>query len=396
MGKRVTIASCVLNQWTMDFDGNLKRILESIEVARRRGATYRLGPELEVTGYGCSDHFHESDTMLHSWQVLKYILSSPVARDIICDIGMPVRHKTVTYNCRILIHNGKILGIRPKMILAENGSYREHRWFTPWRKIRVTEDFFLPRIIQEVTGQRTVPFGDFVLSTLDTCIGFEVCEELWCASSPNNDLALDGAEIICNGSGSYHELRKLDTRVEFILAAGRKLGGIYAYSNLRGCDGERVYYDGTALIAVNGTLVARSRQFSMDDVEVVTATVDLEEVRNYRSQCRSLSFLVGEHRENSCYPRQTVALSMSPEFEDEVESIIKYPLSRPIDYVPLAPEDEIRLGPALWLWDYLRRSNQSGFFLPLSGGVDSSSTACLVYSMCVEVSNYFVVLGNLL
>jgi len=25
----------------------------------------------------------------------------------------------------------------------------------------------------------TVPFGDVVLSTLDTCIGSEVCEELW-------------------------------------------------------------------------------------------------------------------------------------------------------------------------------------------------------------------------
>lgn len=29
-----------------------------------------------------------------------------------------------------------------------------------------------------------------------------------------------------------------------------------------------------------------------------------------------------------------------------------------------------------------RRSCQGGFFLPLSGGVDSSSSACIVYSMC--------------
>ena len=41
-----------------------------------------------------------------------------------------------------------------------------------------------------------------------------------------------------------------------------------------------------------------------------------------------------------------------------------------------------RLGPACWLWDYLRRSNQRGFFLPLSGGIDSASVALLVYSMC--------------
>lgn len=43
------------------------------------------------------------------------------------------------------------------------------------------------------------------------------------------------------------------------------------------------------------------------------------------------------------------------------------------------------LGPACWLWDYLRRSGQGGFFLPLSGGVDSASTACIVSSMCHQV-----------
>ena len=49
------------------------------------------------------------------------------------------------------------------------------------------------------------------------------------------------------------------------------------------------------------------------------------------------------------------------------------------------PEEEILLGPACWLWDYLRRSGQGGFFLPLSGGVDSSSTAVLVHSMCRQL-----------
>ena len=44
--------------------------------------------------------------------------------------------------------------------------------------------------------------------------------------------------------------------------------------------------------------------------------------------------------------------------------------------------DLCRLGPACWMWDYLRRSAQGGFFLPLSGGIDSSSSACLVASMC--------------
>lgn len=40
------------------------------------------------------------------------------------------------------------------------------------------------------------------------------------------------------------------------------------------------------------------------------------------------------------------------------------------------------LGPACWMWDYLRRSGQGGYFLALSGGIDSSSSACIVSSMC--------------
>lgn len=46
------------------------------------------------------------------------------------------------------------------------------------------------------------------------------------------------------------------------------------------------------------------------------------------------------------------------------------------------PEEEIALGPAAWLWDYLRRSHATGFLLPLSGGADSAATATLVGIMC--------------
>jgi NAD+ synthase (glutamine-hydrolysing) len=33
----------------LDFEGNLERILESIRVAKEKGATLRVGPELEIT-----------------------------------------------------------------------------------------------------------------------------------------------------------------------------------------------------------------------------------------------------------------------------------------------------------------------------------------------------------
>lgn len=83
MGRLVTLAVSCLNQWALDFDGNKRRILESIEVAKQNNATYRSGPELEISGYSCEDHFFESDTLLHSWQVLIELMIHQSSSDIL-------------------------------------------------------------------------------------------------------------------------------------------------------------------------------------------------------------------------------------------------------------------------------------------------------------------------
>lgn len=96
--------------------------------------------------------------------------------------------------------------------------------------------------------------------------GFEICEELWCANSTHIPLSLDGVEIICNGSGSYTELRKGYVVVDLLKNATMKSGGCYIYSNLRGCDGQRVYFEGVSSIALNGQILTRAKQFALDEV----------------------------------------------------------------------------------------------------------------------------------
>ncbi|XP_074130530.1 glutamine-dependent NAD(+) synthetase isoform X2 [Sminthopsis crassicaudata] len=376
MGRKVTVATCSLNQWALDFEGNLRRILRSIEIARNKGAKYRLGPELEICGYGCWDHYFESDTILHSYQVLAQLLVAPVAQNIICDVGMPVMHRNVRYNCRVIFLNGKILLIRPKMVLANEGNYQEMRWFAPWQKSRKAEDHFLPRMIQELTKQELVPFGDLVLATKDTCIGTEICEELWTPHSPHIDMGLDGVEIFTNSSGSHHVLRKAHTRVELVNLATLKNGGIYLLANQKGCDGDRLYYDGCSMISVNGSTVAQGAQFSLDDVEVLTATVDLEDIRTFRAEISSRNLMASK-----VVPYTRVKVDFALSCHDDV----LVSTSEPIQWQFHSIGEEISLGPACWLWDYLRRSQQAGFFLPLSGGLDSSAVACMVYSMCRQV-----------
>jgi NAD+ synthase (glutamine-hydrolysing) len=304
-------------------------------------------------------------------------MKSDEAQNILVDIGMPVVHKDVKYNCRVFFYNKKILLIRPKLHLANDGNYREARWFTPWTKYRTLEEHYLPRMIREITEQTTVPFGDGVIATNDTVIGTELCEELFTPNSPHISMSLDGVEIFTNSSCSHHELRKLNKRLDLIKGATQKCGGVYLYANQQGCDGERLYYDGSSLIAINGDVIAQGSQFSLNDVEVITSTIDIEDVRSYRGGSHSRCVQAAN---SPSYPRCYVDFCLSS--DGPITSYYNLKPNKPIEVNIHSAEEEISLGPACWLWDYLRRSKSGGFFLPLSGGIDSCSTALIVYSMC--------------
>jgi NAD+ synthase (glutamine-hydrolysing) len=261
--------------------------------------------------------------------------------------------------------------IRPKKFLANDGNYREMRWFTPWTRHGELDTFTLPVSIATVLGQLHAPFGDGIIRTNAFTFGTELCEELFTPLSPHIGMSLVGVEIITNGSASHHEFQKLGKRIELIREATLKCGGVYLYANQQGCDGERTYYDGSALIIINGNVIAQSSQFSILDVEVISATVDIEEVQTYRASIVSRGLQASEAEQ---YP--VIVLDLPGESDSDKK------LSQPVNVNYLSPSEEIKFGPACWLWDYLRRSKQNGFFLPLSGGIDSCSTALIVFSMC--------------
>ncbi len=399
---KVIVATCNLNQWALDFDGNLARTEESIRIAKDRGARFRVGPELELCGYSCEDHFREMDTYLHSNQSLAALLKTDATDDILCDIGCPVMHDGVRYNCRIFCLNRRILLIRPKTFMANDGNYHETRFFASWKGgIGDLSSHILDDELREATGQDRVPFGVGILQTQETKIAAEICEELWVSHSPHIDLTLCGVEIFSNGSGSHHQLRKLDARLQLIMSATAKCGGCYVFSNHKGCDGTRLYFDGSSLICVNGQIKAQSSQFSLCDVEVATAVVDLNDIRSYRSNIASLqdqaslkqhanltnnlkniTIDVTSFSMRAGGPSSFELSSTNDAKEESYHSNTMFKTTESIQPYLHSPEEECVLGPACWLWDYLRRSNAVGFFLPLSGGADSASVATIVRVMC--------------
>lgn len=373
----ITVAAATLPSVPLDFVGNRDRILESIKIAKEKGATLRTGPELEIPGYGCLDHHLESDTELHSWEVLAEIIANPVCKDILVDLGMGVRTRNVQYNCRILCTYRKVYAIRAKQSLAGDGLYREPRHFTAWVKERQVETHKLHQVVKDVTGQSTVPIGDFILETPDTSVSCETCEELFVPRNPSTFTGLNGAEIILNSSASHAELRKLGRRLNLISNSTRSNGGLYIYANASGVDGEaRMLFDGSSMIIQNGEVLAQSSQFSLLPVEVTVATVDLERVRSYRT---SASRNIQAARQPE-YPRVECDIPLTRPSEDVFVSDNKV-IATEIPIKLLDPMEEIWMATSVYLWQYLVRSSSAGFFLALSGGLDSSTVALFVHGM---------------
>ena len=152
-----------------------------------------------------------------------------------------------------------------------------------------------------------------------------------------------------------------------------------------GCDGDRLYFDGSAMVSLNGHLLAQSPQFSVKQVEIITATVDLDLIQILRGNRPSFTNQAADS--NYIFPFKYSRIDVS-------DICLCHPEAKSFE-IPVTPvvepfyhheDEEIGLGPALWLWDYLRKSGAGGFYIPLSGGLDSCSCALIVYTMCKELS----------
>lgn len=114
---------------------------------------------------------------------------------------------------------------------------------------------------------------------------------------------------------------------------------------------------------LNGKPLEQGHQFSLEPVEVITATIDLEEIRSFRS---SISRNI-QAAQQPDYIRVDwdVQLSRSA---DEIFLSKSLRISTERELRILDPMSEIWMGTSVYLWQYLVRTSSPGFFLSLSGG----------------------------
>ena len=46
-------------------------------------------------------------------------------------VGAPLVHGTRVFNCAVVIHRGRVLGVSPKSYLPTYREFYERRWFAP-------------------------------------------------------------------------------------------------------------------------------------------------------------------------------------------------------------------------------------------------------------------------
>lgn len=358
--KLIRVAAAVLNQTPMDWDGNAANIRGAMAEARRRDVDILCLPELCVSGYGCEDAFFSAALRRMAWTVLRELL--PETRGMVVSLGVPVMHRNALFNCAAVAVDGSLVALVAKRHLAGDGLHYEPRWFKPWPEgARATLD--------HDTGE--VPIGDLSVEAGGVRIGFEICEDAWVAARPGAGLAARGVDVILNPSASHFALGKHAVRERLVLEGSRAFGTTYVYSNLLGNEAGRAIYDGDAMIATGGRMVARGRRFSYRPFELLDAVVDIEATRTTQSRTASYVPSVDLDPMVVCVAHRFRA--QSP--ESSAIATDAWERSPSLEF------EEFARAVALGLFDYGRKSRSSGFVVSLSGGADSSACACLVALM---------------
>lgn len=354
MSDTIRVGAGCLNQISMDWGGNRRRILECISQARDARVSVLCLPELAITGYGCEDQFLSHEVAERAWESLTLI--APETKGMVVAVGLPVWVKNAVYNAVAVLADGVIVGLVAKKNLAGDGLHYEPRWFHAWPEGVIVEDEF---------GDDFLPIGDPIFKIGGIRIGLEVCEDAWVADRPGRLFAGSGVDIILNPSASHFAFGKQEVREQFVIEGSRAFGAVYVYANLLGNEAGRAIYDGGGLIASAGRIVAEGHRFSFKEVTLAANTVDIE--RNRLHQARTVS-------------REIDVQGLS-----EIDIPFDWPEVRNWDgqepVPPMAKDEEFTRAMAIAYFDYLRKSWSGGFVVSLSGGADSAAVSCFAKVM---------------
>jgi NAD+ synthase (glutamine-hydrolysing) len=353
---------------------NVERTLELAQRAADNDAALVVFPELGLSAYAIDDLFHQHAVTDAVLEALQRVVDA--SRDLlpVLIVGAPLWAEGGVFNCAVVIHRGRILGVTPKSYLPDYREYYEERQF------RAAREAIRGEI--ELLGQ-IVPFGsDVIFAASDLphfAIHVEVCEDVWTPIPPSTYGAMAGATVLANLSASNITIGKADFRRTLCMAQSARTISGYIYTAAgQGESTTDLAWDGQALICENGDMVTEAERFSLEE-QVLYADIDLDRIISDRASTNSYGDSIHDHREHVKTIR-TVKFDLGAGRPGQ-------PLQRPIARFPFVPADPVTRSERCeevyniqvhGLETRLRATGIDKVVIGVSGGLDSTHALIVV------------------
>lgn len=347
---------------------NAARTIAMAKQAANQGTVLVLFPELGLSAYS-NDDLHQQDVILNSTlDALQSVLSASEDISAVLIVGAGLRFSGSLYNCAVAIHQGRILGLSPKLYLPNYREFYEKRQFSSGRDATFDHVYLL--------GQRC-EFGHDLIFQATNVSNFtfhmEICEDVWTPIPPSTHAALAGATILTNLSASNITIGKAKYRRELCAAQSGKCLAAYLYAAAGpGESTTDLAWDGHAMVHELGESLAESERFSIEE-DLIFADVDLGRIAQERSRVTSFRDSAGVHREQVIKIRK-VHFGLLLPAED-------VPLERAIERFPYVPSDNARRDEQCYeayniqvqgLAQRMAAANIDKLVIGVSGGLDST------------------------
>jgi len=343
---------------------NAAAVIEDLTSLDAQGVGLVAYPELNLTGYSCEDLFLQ-DALLDATEqaILTLTRASENLLPLIV-VGAPLRHDNRIYNTAVVIHRGRILGVVPKSYLPNYREFYERRWFAPGDDVSATvrigsyEALMCPDQIFEMADQPGAKI----------CV--EICEDMWVPIPPSARMALAGASVCVNISGSPITIGKADDRKLLARSASARYCAAYLFTAAgAGESSTDLSWDGQTFVYECGDLLGESGRFPA----VPSGTVsDIDIRRILQERLRQGSF--DDNRRTQSVSAHTTAFTLDPPKGD-------LGLKRTVERFPFVPSDPARLAQDCYeayniqVEGLVRRMTAIGapkLVIGVSGGLDST------------------------
>jgi NAD+ synthase (glutamine-hydrolysing) len=347
---------------------NAERTLKLACEAADDRAVLALFPELGLSGYSNEDLFHQDALLSATRDAVDSIVAASADIACVLVIGAPLSIDGKLFNCAIVVHRGRVLGIIPKSYLPNYREFYEKRQFTSGHA--ATRDAI------RLAGEE-VPFGPDLVFEASDLPGFalhvEICEDVWTPIPPSTYAALAGATVLVNLSASNITIGKAAYRRALCASQSGRCMAAYLYSAAgSGESTTDLAWDGHALVYENAALLAESERFAEGE-QRISADIDLDRLRQERMRMTSFNDCARQHH-------QQVSAIRRIGFEIGVPAG-EVPLRRSIERFPYVPHDPAQRDERCFetyhiqvsgLEQRLRATGYSKLVIGISGGLDST------------------------